>query len=349
MSTVALPYDLPSDPTLDEILADTRVGRLATQLVISLVRNWAWFKAECWPSNATIAEKLRIHPKSVPRALRELEAAGWAKRVPTDDPRVGSGRLIKLLWRVDGSDPVTPGVANALPKQGGGELVEKLRNVTQALPTEDKRPQEAPGTSQNVARTIRPPVARACPGAAVSPIPALIAALKDGATPEARAELVNRIAHRFNDKKPATYGFARKWVNAAADGVGGALDALAHGFAKADEAMLKKYPNPAMVFVRRVQDFFYRPPAASTVGAVQVHQAPPEMVAAYKAQEAAKKEQAAASQAHYGRPAPAGRHPLTEAEQAAKREASLAALKARGAKVPPATPPEVGRDGSEGA
>jgi hypothetical protein len=108
----------------------------------------------------------------------------------------------------------------------------------------------------------------------VPPIPAMIQALKHGAPPEQRADLVNRIAHRLRDRKPATYGFVRKWVNAAADGVAGALEALAHGYAKAEAAIMSNHPCPGRVLVRRVQDFMYRPPAPSTIGAVEPHQAP---------------------------------------------------------------------------
>jgi hypothetical protein len=102
----------------------------------------------------------------------------------------------------------------------------------------------------------------------------MIQALKHGAPPEQRADLVNRIAHRLRDRKPATYGFVRKWVNAAADGVAGALEALAHGYAKAESAIMRNHPCPGRVLVRRVQDFMYRPPAPSTIGAVEPHQAP---------------------------------------------------------------------------
>jgi hypothetical protein len=106
----------------------------------------------------------------------------------------------------------------------------------------------------------------------VPPIPALIQALRHGAPPEQRADLVNRIAHRLRDRKPATYGFLRRWVNAAADGVAGALEALAHGYGKAEAAILSNHPCPGRVLVRRVQDFVYRSPAASTIGAVATHQ-----------------------------------------------------------------------------
>jgi len=55
--------------------------------------------------------------------------------------------------------------------------------------------------------------------------------------------------------------------------VTGALEALAHGYARAEAAILSNHPCPGRVLVRRVQDHAYRPPAASTIGAVETHQA----------------------------------------------------------------------------
>jgi hypothetical protein len=84
---------------------------------------------------------------------------------------------------------------------------------------------------------------------------------------------VNRIAHRLRDKQPATYGFLRKWINLAADGVAGALEALAYGYSKAEAAILSNHPCPGRVLVRQVRDHVYRPPAPSTIGVTTVHQA----------------------------------------------------------------------------
>ena len=70
------------------------------------------------------------------------------------------------------------------------------------------------------------------------PIPAAIWSLKYGAPPE----LVDRITHRHRDRKLATDSYLRRWVNAAADGVAGAFDALAHGYARAEAAILSNDP-----------------------------------------------------------------------------------------------------------
>ena len=53
----------------------------------------------------------------------------------------------------------------------------------------------------------------------------------------------------------------------------GELEALAYGYTKAEAAILSNHPCPGRVLVRRVQDFAYRPPAASTIGAVEPPQA----------------------------------------------------------------------------
>jgi hypothetical protein len=60
-------------------------------------------------------------------------------------------------------------------------------------------------------------------------------------------------------------------VNAAADGVAGALEALAHGYFKAEAALLNNHPCPGRILVRQIRDFVYRPPAASTIGTVETH------------------------------------------------------------------------------
>jgi hypothetical protein len=114
----------------------------------------------------------------------------------------------------------------------------------------------------------------------VLPIPAAIKALRHGAPTEQRAELVNRIAHRLRDRKPATYGFLRRWINAAADGVAGALEALAYGYSKAEAAILNHHPCPGRILVRQVQDHAYRAPAPSTIGAVEPHRLLPVVPAA---------------------------------------------------------------------
>ena len=132
-----------------------------------------------------------------------------------------------------------------------------------AGPPEPVRQAEATSRPSPSVSVVNPPT--------VPPIPAAIQALKAGALPAARADLVNRIAHRLHDRNPATYGFLRRWINAAADGVAGALEALTHGYAKAEAALLSNHPCPGRVLVRRVQDFVYRPPAPSTIGAVAAH------------------------------------------------------------------------------
>jgi hypothetical protein len=88
---------LPGDPGLDRLLADPRLGSTAKTIATALVKNWAWSKPDCWPSDKTIAGKVGKSPGHVQRCLRELEAAGWIARERTDE--VPTGRRIWLAWR----------------------------------------------------------------------------------------------------------------------------------------------------------------------------------------------------------------------------------------------------------
>jgi len=48
---------LPNDPGLDAILADPDLTSTAKALITVMIRNWAWYKDHCWPSDATLAKK----------------------------------------------------------------------------------------------------------------------------------------------------------------------------------------------------------------------------------------------------------------------------------------------------
>src|SRR5262249_20147595 len=88
---------LPNDPGIDALLADTRIGSTAKAVALALVRNWAWYKCWCFPSDRTIAAKVGKSPGHVQRCLKQLEDAGWVEREHTGE--VPSGRRIWLLWR----------------------------------------------------------------------------------------------------------------------------------------------------------------------------------------------------------------------------------------------------------
>jgi hypothetical protein len=90
-------FVLPRDPGLDRLLADPDLGSTAKAIAAVLVKNWAWFKTSCWPSDRTIADKVGKSPGHVQRCLRQLEDAGWIIRERTDE--VPTGRLIWLAWR----------------------------------------------------------------------------------------------------------------------------------------------------------------------------------------------------------------------------------------------------------
>ena len=91
---------LPNDPGLDDILADPNLTSTAKALITVMVRNWAWFKDHCWPSDATLAARLGMSVGHVQRCLRELERAGRIFRERT--AAVPNGRRIWLLWRCPG-------------------------------------------------------------------------------------------------------------------------------------------------------------------------------------------------------------------------------------------------------
>lgn len=91
---------LPNDPGLDEILADPTLSSTAKALITVMVKNWAWYKDHCWPSDKTLASKVGKSVGHVQRCLRELEQAGRIGREQTHV--VPNGRRLWLLWRCGG-------------------------------------------------------------------------------------------------------------------------------------------------------------------------------------------------------------------------------------------------------
>jgi hypothetical protein len=242
---------------------------------------FARFDPCTWVGNRRLAQAVGRSIGHVRRGLAELVHRGLVGREETD--QTPTGRRLWLLWRDQAADLFSgaqPPCPPARTYRIEALTVGQLRDVTTIETTEPGgndqeaiQQAQAAGTTFGSAPAPEPLLGHRGASSTVPPIPAMIQALKHGAPPEMRADLVNRIAHRLRDRKPATYGFVRKWVNAAADGVAGALEALAHGYSKAEAAILSNHPCPGRVLVRRVRDFVYRPPAASTIGAVEPHQA----------------------------------------------------------------------------
>ena len=104
---------LPNDPGLDDILADPNLTSTAKALITVMVRNWAWCKDHCWPSDATLAARLGMSVGHVQRCLRELERAGRIFRERTAE--VPNGRRIWLLWRCPGGRAGAAGSAPRAP------------------------------------------------------------------------------------------------------------------------------------------------------------------------------------------------------------------------------------------
>jgi hypothetical protein len=86
----ALPHDLADDHHL---------SGTAVRLAAVLLR-YARDKPDCWPSVATLMAHLRRCRRTVQIALRSLEAAGWIRTAPADNP---TGRVILLAWRLGGA------------------------------------------------------------------------------------------------------------------------------------------------------------------------------------------------------------------------------------------------------
>jgi hypothetical protein len=264
------------------VLERPDLSTVAKLVAAALNDRFARFDPSTWVGNRTLARAIGRSVGHARRGLAELAHRGLVGREATD--QTPTGRRLWLLWRdqavarFTGAQPPCP---PARTYRSEAVTVGQLRDVTGI---EVPKPAEGHPEPAAQAQTIQPVIAparardpvlgRPVAPVAVPPIPAAIRALKEGAPAEQRVELVNRIAHRLHDKNPATYGFLRKWVNAAADGVGGALEALAHGYAKAESAILSNHPCPGRVLVRRVKDFVYRPPAASTIWPVAAHRAP---------------------------------------------------------------------------
>ena len=97
---------LPNDPGLDDILADPNLTSTAKALITVMVRNWAWVKDHCWPSDEILAARLGMSVGHVQRCLRELERAGRIFRERT--AAVPNGRRIWLLCACPGGRAGAP-------------------------------------------------------------------------------------------------------------------------------------------------------------------------------------------------------------------------------------------------
>ena len=86
---------LPNDPGLEALLADKRLSAAAKLVATVLVKHWAWYKASCYPSNRSIADRCGYSPGHVARCLHELEQGGWIRR----ELQATGTRLIVLCWR----------------------------------------------------------------------------------------------------------------------------------------------------------------------------------------------------------------------------------------------------------
>jgi hypothetical protein len=152
---------LPNDPGLDAILADPNLSSTAKALVTVIVRNWAWYKDHCWPSDETLAKKVGKSVGHVQRCLRELERAGRIERERTD--AVPNGRRIWLLWRCPGDragarwDPAPARTTPAAPARSERVVIVNEGTEPEIRPASRRRPEADPVPTP--LRDAPPPVA----------------------------------------------------------------------------------------------------------------------------------------------------------------------------------------------
>jgi hypothetical protein len=163
---------LPNDPGLHAILADPKLSSTAKAIITVMVLNWAWLKDHCWPSDATLADKVGRSVGHVQRCLRELERAGRISREGTD--AVPNGRRIWLLWRCpDGRagaqrDPAPARTAPPAPARSKSFVIVNEGREPEIRPASRRRLEADP-----VPTTLRdvPPAAASTSQAEESPKP----------------------------------------------------------------------------------------------------------------------------------------------------------------------------------
>ena len=147
---------LPNDPGLDDILADPNLSSTAKAIITVMIRNWAWVKDHCWPSDATLAARVGKSVGHVQRCLRELELAGRIRRErPPRSPTAGGSGC-------SGAAPATapcaagPRAGAHCPPRAGARRTNRhrerekgtrnsarLTTTTRGRPGPDRRPRRA--------------------------------------------------------------------------------------------------------------------------------------------------------------------------------------------------------------
>src|SRR4051794_37770947 len=123
-----LPHDIAADPRLTPV--DVRV--------VAALLFWARDKASAWPSDASIAKRVGRAVATIQRSLRRLQALGFVLREkvePSDRNR--TGRVIRLMWRVDHPCDTLPSSAS---KASRSPVIDEGRNER-----ERQRPESGPG------------------------------------------------------------------------------------------------------------------------------------------------------------------------------------------------------------
>lgn len=140
----AVPHDLLADKRLTPI----------DKVIAATLLFWAQSKAACWPSNAAIAERANVTPRSIPRSLDRLEELGYVRRVK--DMSKPAQRVIVIAWHPDASIEI-PSRGMTLPSSQDDPGVIPL--MTLASSEEEsfkKKPETGTGVEDAISADLDP-------------------------------------------------------------------------------------------------------------------------------------------------------------------------------------------------
>lgn len=111
-------------PIPPEVSADPRLESRDVHL-LTILLDFARGKGECWPSDSTLAKRIRASVATVQRCMRRLKAAGWLASIRVR-PRPGNmtGRVLRILFAI--APRPGAGQGERAPEQGRAELREPL-------------------------------------------------------------------------------------------------------------------------------------------------------------------------------------------------------------------------------
>lgn len=95
--------------------AQSRLGLSGMQLVVLLQLHEFWWRSDQlpYPAKETLAKRMNVSDKTVQRITRELEAAGYIKRMPRNSHRGQTSNAIDFSGLVKKLKELTPEFAEA--------------------------------------------------------------------------------------------------------------------------------------------------------------------------------------------------------------------------------------------